>query len=326
VAKREAENLRFATNRTAAAQACFIDISMAFGSLAPLVTSPRVRPPIPMAFPATALVAFGVYASVMYWYAVPGAGYMPAGPVDVPAWIGDLSLALPATATVLYLSMCAFGPKLMAKREAFDPKGFMLVYNGYQTVFNVVTVAIFIAELNRVGVKAWGGRLSWSNPESFWICNAIWLHYNNKYLELLDTVFMVLRKKNAQLSFLHIYHRLLIWAWWMVCFVIKNNDCIDAYFGACMNAGIHVIMYSYYLMAALKIPCPWKKYITQAQMAQFVIVFAHACYVIVDGHCPKILPYSQMFVMANMLVLFGQFYVKSYAKKKASADGGKKKR
>jgi elongation of very long chain fatty acids protein 4 len=57
-----------------------------------------------------------------------------------------------------------------------------------------------------------------------------------------------------------------------------------------------------------------------------VIVFAHACYVIVDGHCPKILPYSQMFVMANMLVLFGQFYVKSYAKKKASADGGKKKR
>ena len=280
-----------------------------------------------MAFPATALVVFSVYASVMYWYAVPGAGYMPAGPVDVPAWIGELSLALPATATVLYLSMCAFGPKLMAKREAFDPKGFMLVYNGYQTVFNVVTVAIFIAELNRVGVKAWGGRLSWSNPESFWICNAIWLHYNNKYLELLDTVFMVLRKKNAQLSFLHIYHHcLLIWAWWMVCFVIKNNDCIDAYFGACMNAGIHVIMYSYYLMAALKIPCPWKKYITQAQMAQFVIVFAHACYVIVDGHCPKILPYSQMFVMANMLVLFGQFYVKSYAKKKASADGGKKKR
>ena len=54
-----------------------------------------------MAFPATALVVFSVYASVMYWYAVPGAGYMPAGPVDVPAWIGDLSLALPATATVL---------------------------------------------------------------------------------------------------------------------------------------------------------------------------------------------------------------------------------
>jgi elongation of very long chain fatty acids protein 4 len=60
-----------------------------------------------------------------------------------------------------------------------------------------------------------------------------------------------------------------------------------------------------YVTAALKIKCPWKKYITQAQMLQFVIVFAHACFVIFDGHCPKVLPYSQMFVMSNMLVLFG---------------------
>ena len=134
---------------------------------------------------------------------------------------------------------------------------------------------------------------------------------------------MVVRKKSDQLSFLHVYHHcLLIWAWWMVCFVIKNNDCVDSYFGACMNAGIHVIMYSYYLMRALSIACPWKKYITMAQMAQFAIVFAHAVFVVVDGHCPAILPYSQMFVMTNMLVLFGRFYVGAYGEKK---DAKKKK-
>ena len=167
-----------------------------------------------MAFPAVATLCFGIYAYVMYWYSVPGAGFLAEGKQDVVAWIGDLSVALPATATVLYLSMCYFGPKIMARREAFEPKGFMLVYNAYQTVFNIITVALFIAELNRLGVKAWGGRLSWTDPNSFYICLAIWLHYNNKYLELLDTVFMVLRKKNKQLSFLHIYHHcLLIWAW-----------------------------------------------------------------------------------------------------------------
>jgi|TARA_B100001540_G_scaffold257055_1_gene234662 elongation of very long chain fatty acids protein 4 len=276
-----------------------------------------------MAFPIVALATFGVYAYAIYWYAIPGAGYLPEGKVNVPEWIGDLSLALPVVATVLYLSMCYFGPKIMARREAFDPKGFMLVYNGYQTFFNVVTVALFVAELRRLGVSAWGGRLSWTDPESFWICLGIWLHYNNKYLELLDTVFMVVRKKSDQLSFLHVYHHcLLIWAWWMVCFVIKNNDCVDSYFGACMNAGIHVIMYSYYLMRALSIACPWKKYITMAQMAQFAIVFAHAVFVVVDGHCPAILPYSQMFVMTNMLVLFGRFYVGAYGEKK---DAKKKK-
>ena len=41
---------------------------------------------------------------------------------------------------MLYLSMCYFGPKLMATRQAFDPKGFMLVYNAYQTLFNIGTV------------------------------------------------------------------------------------------------------------------------------------------------------------------------------------------
>ena len=87
----------------------------------------------------------------------------------------------------------------------------------------------------------------------------------------------------------------------------------------CIRDRIHVIMYSYYLMAALKIKCPWKQYITMAQMLQFAIVFAHSCYVIYDGHCPAILPWSQMFVMTNMLVLFGQFYVQTYTKKKVKA-------
>jgi hypothetical protein len=29
----------------------------------------------------------------------------------------------------------------------------MLVYNGYQTVFNIGTVAIFVSELHRTGTK-----------------------------------------------------------------------------------------------------------------------------------------------------------------------------
>ena len=145
-----------------------------------------------MGAPVAAIMSFGAYAYIMVWYSMPGFGYLSADAVKRPdAWIGDLSLALPCTATVLYLSMCFFGPKLMAKREAFDPKGFMLVYNAYQTVFNIITVAIFVMELYRTGTKAWGGRLSWTNPDSFYILLGIWLHYNNKYLELLDTVFMV---------------------------------------------------------------------------------------------------------------------------------------
>jgi len=41
--------------------------------------------------------------------------------------------------------------------------------------------------------------------------------------------------------------------------------------------------------------------------------------VLLYTQCLKILPYSQMFVMANMLVLFGNFYMKSYKSKSSKS-------
>ena len=42
-----------------------------------------------------------------------------------------------------------------------------------------------------------------------------WLYYINKYIELLDTVFFVMRKKWNQVTFLHVYHHAImpIWAY-----------------------------------------------------------------------------------------------------------------
>ena len=191
-----------------------------------------------MAFPIVALATFGAYAYAIYWYASPGAGYLPEGKVNVPEWIGDLSLALPVVATVLYLSMCYFGPKIMARREAFDPKGLMLVKNGYQTFFNVVTVVLFVAELRRLGVSAWWPG-SWTDPESAGSAFGIWLHYNNKYPELLDTVFKVVRKKSDPPvpARVHLPAGLGVW---MVCSSSKTMTA-DSYRRR-MNAGIHAII------------------------------------------------------------------------------------
>lgn len=63
----------------------------------------------------------------------------------------------------------------------------------------------------------WWGNTPETIGSNFGLGFFIWLHYNNKYLEFFDTIFMVLRKKNEQLSFLHIYHHTSIaWAWWVV--------------------------------------------------------------------------------------------------------------
>merc|ERR1711862_1083382 len=52
----------------------------------------------------------------------------------------------------------------------------------------------------------------------------------------------------------------------------------DAYFGALLNSLIHVKMYSYYTLSLLKISCPWKKYLTMAQLFQFTTVVIYSVF------------------------------------------------
>ncbi len=43
----------------------------------------------------------------------------------------------------------------------------------------------------------------------------MWWYFFSKLIEFLDTVFFVLRKKNNQISFLHMYHHATMFPiWW----------------------------------------------------------------------------------------------------------------
>ena len=91
---------------------------------------------------------------------------------------------------------------------------------------------------------------------------------------------------------------------------MKTSGCVDSYFGVACNASVHVLMYSYYLAASLGVRCPWKRYLTLAQMVQFCACAAHSLYLLATpGACPAVLPLTQLFVMSNMLALFARFYV-----------------
>ena len=119
------------------------------------------------------------------------------------------------------------------------------------------------------------------------------------------------------MSFLHVYHHFSIaWAWYLAMILCPEGD---AYFGALLNSIIHVMMYSYYAFALLKIPCPWKKYLTQAQLLQFtsVVIYSIFSYALVpeneSRHTYAIL--IQVWEMCSLFVLFSLFYAKSYGNK-----------
>ena len=66
--------------------------------------------------------------------------------------------------------------------------------------------------------------------------------------------------------------------------------------------------------------CPWKRHLTKCQLLQFAVCLTHTVYCWVTGNYPWKLCLIEIWVMVNMLVLFGNFYLKSYsdAKKKKS--------
>jgi len=234
------------------------------------------------------------------------------------------SWEIPLIITAIYLVGVVFlGQKYFANRSPMNVEGYMLVYNFYQTVFNIWSVASFAQEIYRRGLP-FAGTLYKPGREEAKLGFIIYCHYQNKFIELLDTVFMVVRKKNDQVSFLHVWHHTIMsWSWLAVLWVNPGGD---AYFGSLLNSFIHVVMYSYYLLSALKLPCPWKKYVTMMQLTQFAVIFVQGWYAIYLGSTPTALVLLQQFVMVNMLVLFGKFYADSYSskgKKKAtpSSDG-----
>jgi elongation of very long chain fatty acids protein 4 len=148
---------------------------------------------------------------------------------------------------------------------------------------------------------------------------------------LITVTFLNIFLVCLQVSFLHVYHHCTIaWAWWIGLSLMPGGD---SYFGALLNSWIHVMMYSYYAMSLLKIPCPWKRYLTLAQLAQFSAVVLYSTFVWTyyssniqtAGWRPYAAISIQVWEMVSLFALFSIFYKKSYgtSKTKTSKIGSK---
>lgn len=111
-----------------------------------------------------------------------------------------------------------------------------------------------------------------NDPDAVRMVNTLWYLFLLKVVDLIETVFFVLRKKKNQVSFLHVYHHIstIILAWVGVKYLGGGM----ATFPVLCNCFIHVLMYSYYLAALggegiQKNLVKWKKTLTSLQMVSF---------------------------------------------------------
>lgn len=129
---------------------------------------------------------------------------------------------------------------------------------------------------------------SFINCNTLQITNAVWWYYISKLLEFCDTFFFILRKKNQQLTFLHVYHHSTMFSlWWIGIKWVPSGSSmccnwmtwwkrylidiyVIAFLPAMVNSAIHVLMYSYYGLSVLGPTVAkylwWKKYLTILQL------------------------------------------------------------
>ena len=90
-----------------------------------------------------------------------------------------------------------------------------------------------------------------------------YVFYLSKYYDFVDTLLLVLRKK--ELGFLHMYHHASLP---LLCVLTMNNWRLPCWTGAIINSGVHVIMYYYFglRMAFPKKQIWWRKYVTVIQV------------------------------------------------------------
>ncbi|KAH0944884.1 hypothetical protein HN011_010182 [Eciton burchellii] len=214
------------------------------------------------------------------------------------------------------------GPKMMEKRPAFKLNTILTLYNAFQVVFSIWLTSLALnIDMKRL-VFSNGCTIQNLDSESRTIQTAIsrgaWWYFFAKVIELLDTVFFVLRKKQNQVTFLHVYHHTItaVCSWCYLKLLPGEQGIIIGL----LNSTVHIIMYSYYLIASLgsryRKYLWWKKYMTWIQLLQFgIMLFYLVLTLAMDCRMPKALTYMFLANVIIFIYLFSDFYRKAYKTK-----------
>ena len=263
-------------------------------------------------------------------------------PNDAPGLMLTSPIPILTITAVYIIFVCLIGPAWMQSRDPYRLKSIIRFYN---------LIEVFLAGylLHRVLDAV-------ESPGSFLDCNKVFTFADQSgtkvYLmaqfilfvrlsEYFDTIFFTLRKKQNQVTFLHVFHHAFvpIYAYW----ILRTAPLRFNVYIIIINSAVHVIMYFYYFLATFQDrPQPgakvskkgqdsfimqivmfilkFKKYVTQLQILQFVSLALYTIYIYTrPNSCgvPGKYLWANFLLAAGFLSLFVHFYIRSYNQARA---------
>ncbi|KAJ9580681.1 hypothetical protein L9F63_024148 [Diploptera punctata] len=211
------------------------------------------------------------------------------------------------------------GPRLMKNREPFNIDGIIKIYDLFQIAANFYIITeVYKGKSGQLLITFFCEPIDYTE-KGIKEASMVWFYFMLKVVDLLDTVFFVLRKKNSQITFLHVYHHwIMVVVIWMTAKYYPGGH--GSFLGY-INCYVHMIMYLYYFITNTwphyKKNLWWKKYVTIIQMVQFsLILLQQVPLLFISCPYPMGLIYLSITQNVFMLKMFYDFYVKTYVKNK----------
>uniref|UniRef100_A0A2L2YE57 Elongation of very long chain fatty acids protein n=2 Tax=Parasteatoda tepidariorum TaxID=114398 RepID=A0A2L2YE57_PARTP len=246
---------------------------------------------------------------------------LESGDPTIRSWVLVDSYYMPFLLSAIYvLFIKKIGPAFMENRKPFMLRNVMIVYNFCIVIAYaacILLLAYFFLTTDAYS-KICAPTVVEINDYTYWATGAGWCIYILKYIEFADTVFFVLRKKNYLITNLHVIHHSSLP---ILCWIFLRTETSGFQFiPAVINAFVHIIMYTYYGLAAMGPKYQkylwWKQYLTKIQMLQFIVVLIFVLVIIPLTGCKtsQHAIYIDIFFAILFLGLFYNFYTKTYSK------------
>lgn len=252
-------------------------------------------------------------------------------PAEAPGFLLSSPVPIISLTSAYILFVCFIGPYLMRNREPFQLKNVIRFYN-------LVMVLLALVLFQRVlkGLGSFGSLFDCSKTFDLTDESSSIVYRMGNFIvmvrlsEYLDTIFFTLRKKQNQVTFLHVFHHAFVpmYAYW----ILRTAPVRFNVYIILINSFIHILMYFYYFLATFQQPrdskqkpsftmlvinklLMFKRYMTQLQILQFVSLGGYAIFAALQPNNCNI-PWT--YITANFLLAFGflslfvHFYLQVY--------------